>query len=158
MPFIITSTGAMRFRWQYWKSAIEEMLTCSDESQMLVLAINGCIDSRFRYTELPRDRAVIPIHEQFRRPAIAFYWAGECKSTIGTKPAPPIDIARAPGPNLFCVRGDDDFVVLFAWSGFVVWCFERDTKLPVSWSRSDSLVSDEVRTKHRESDLGFMFS
>jgi hypothetical protein len=125
---------------------------------MLVLAINTRLDSQIRRPGLSRDKEVMPMHEQFQRPPIAFYWEGECKSTIGTKPTPPIEIARARGDNFFCVRGDDDFVVLFARHGFVVWCFEKDTRLPVSWSKSDSMVSDEVRNQHQESDLGFMFS
>jgi hypothetical protein len=131
-----------------------QCLHVTDNNQMLVLAIDTRIDSQFRGPGLPRDKEVMPIHEQLLRPPIAFYW----KSTISTKLAPPIEIARARGDNFFCVRGDDDFVVLFARHGFVVWCFGKDTRLPVSWSKSDSTVSDEVGNQHQESDLGFMFS
>jgi len=135
-----------------------QCLHVTDNNQMLVLAINARIDSQLRRPELTRDEKVMPIHKQFQRPQIAFYWEGEYNSTKFTTPAPPIEIARARGDNFFCIRGDDNFMVLFAQYGFVVWCFEKDTILPVSWSKSDSMVSDEVRNQHQESDLGFMFS
>jgi hypothetical protein len=43
------------------------------------------------------------------------------------------------------VRGDDEFVVLFGKYGYVVWCFDKEVKLPISGTRLDGAILEDLR-------------
>jgi len=78
-------------------------------------------------TRLPPQKKDLQ-HSEGCEPDVAYFWDGELAD------------ARSPGSGKkrevkgsypSQVKGDDDFVVLFGHSEFEVWCFEKDTKLPI---------------------------
>ena len=77
---------------------------------------------------------------EYGKSALAYYWTG--KRASATVARENLDLAAdaeyADEPDgigwehRYTIYADDDFVVLFRKYDFVVWCFDKEVKLPIN--------------------------
>ena len=117
------------------------------QNDMVLLAVNSCDINKTRAEQTPwygtkgvNDKTIVFYPQDGSLSDVAWSWIQEDDITT----------ARFGHDDPYVkICGDENFVVLFGKKyGMMVWCFEKDVELPVSWSRFGPDVEEDLKCHH----------